>query len=534
MRPHVLSLLGRRLLGATFVLGLGVAPAMADTLRVGTQGDPASLDTAHIGGSVWENDILGDIYEGLVTLSPEGQYIPGAAKSWQVSDDGLTWTFTLRDDARWSDGEPVVADDFKRAFTRLMTPSNAAVYASLFYPIKNGRAITEGTAAPETLGVDAPDARTVVFHLERPTPYFEALLANIAASPVPTHVLDQFGDHWAEPEHIVTNGAFTPTDWVANDHLSTQKNTYFHDAASVSLDGVTFYPIENRNTGLRRFRAGEFDLVRDFPPERYDALKEQLPGAVHLAPQLANYYFALNQRDGHPTADARVREALNLAVRRDIITDKIMNGTVTAARSFVPDGVNQYDAQSMPGLEAPMDERMTRAKRLLSDAGYGPDRPLELTLRYSTTEANKRIAIALASMWKPLGIKTSLINAEGRVHYADLAAGTFDVGRASWVADFDDAANFLGILEQGAAKNYGGYQSDAFDELMSRAARTQDPETRQTLLERAERQMLGDYALIPIYIDTSRNLVNPKLTGFADNVLNRHLSRWIKFVDSDH
>lgn len=518
----------RNLLGAVALVSAFIAtPTLAETLSIGIQGEPASLDTARIGGTTWENDVLGDLFEGLVTLEPAGQYIPGAASDWELNDDGTVYTFHLRDDANWSDGEPVVAADFVMAFQRLFDPANGAVYASLFYPIRGAEAHTKGKADAPPLGVEAIDDKTLEITLNQPTPYFPTLLAHIAASPVPSHLIQQYGDAWTQMNHIATNGAFTPTSWVSHDHIAARKNAEFHAADDVALDGVDYYPVEDRSAGLQRFRAGGLDIVRDFSPDRYQWLQQNLPNATHLAPQLANYYFALNQRDGHPTADKRVREALNLAIRRDVIADKIMGGVVSPASGFVPEGVAHYAAQSMPGVDQSMDARMAKAKTLLKDAGYGPDRPLELTLRYSTTEANKRIAVALAAMWQPLGVETELVNAEGAVHYTELANGNFDVGRASWVADFDDASNFLGILQSDAPKNYGGYRSQAFDALMQQASRETDADAREDLLEKAERQALSDYAVAPIYVDVSRNLVNPGLEGWEDNALNRHLSRWL-------
>ncbi|WP_303856447.1 peptide ABC transporter substrate-binding protein [Salinicola salarius] len=519
--------------GLLLGLGLLTSSVQAATLSIGIQGEPASLDTARIGGSTWENDVLGDLFEGLVTLDPSGKYIPGAASDWSLSDDGKVYTFKLRDDANWSDGEPVVAEDFVLAFQRLFDPANGAVYASLFYPIRGAEAHTKGEKDAPELGVEAVDAKTLKITLDQPTPYFPTLLAHIAASPVASHLVEKFGNDWTQMDHIATNGAFTPTGWISHDHIAARKNAEFHAAADVALDGVDYYPVEDRSAGLQRFRAGGLDIVRDFSPDRYQWLQQNLPDAVHLAPQLANYYFALNQRDGHPTADKRVREALNLAIRRDVIADQIMDGVVSPASGFVPEGVSHYDAQAMPGLDQARDERVAEAQALLKDAGYGPDHPLELTLRYSTTEANKRIAVALAAMWKPLGVETQLVNAEGAVHYAELAAGNFDVGRGSWVADFDDASNFLGILQSDSPKNYGGYRSQAFDELMAKASRETDMAARQTLLEQAERQALSDYAVAPIYVDVSRNLVNPKLEGWADNALNRHLSRWFSLPERD-
>ncbi|WP_251976979.1 peptide ABC transporter substrate-binding protein [Salinicola avicenniae] len=513
------------------MLLLSTAPlgslASAATLAIGIQGEPASLDSARIGGSTWENDVLGDLFEGLVTLDPAGQYIPGAASRWDVSNDGTVYTFHLREDADWSDGEPVIADDFVTAFRRLFDPANGAVYASLFYSIRGAEALTRGEPDAPTLGVEALDDKTLEITLNQPTPYFPTLLAHIAASPVPSHLLDRYGNDWTQMDHIATNGAFTPTSWVSHDHIAARKNPEFHAAGDVNLDGVDYYPVEDRSAGLQRFRAGGLDIVRDFSPDQYQWLQANLPEATHLAPQLANYYFALNQRDGHPTADRRVRAALNLAIRRQVIAEQIMGGVVSPASGFVPQGVAHYDAQTMPGVEESQDARLARAQTLLQDAGYGPEHPLELTLRYSTTEANKRIAVALAAMWQPLNVETELVNAEGAVHYAELAAGNFDVGRASWVADFDDASNFLGILQSEAPKNYGGYRSPAFDALMQQASRETDEDTRQQLLQQAERQALSDYAVAPIYVDVSRNLVNPQLKGWEDNALNRHLSRWL-------
>ncbi len=514
------------LAAVSLATSLSVDTARAATLNIGIQGEPASLDTARIGGTTWENDVLGDLFEGLVTLNPGGEYIPGAASSWDISDNGTVYTFKLRDDANWSDGEPVVAKDFVLAFQRLFDPANGAVYASLFYPIRGAEAHTKGEQDAPELGVEAIDAKTLKITLNQPTPYFPTLLAHIAASPVPSHLVKQYGDDWTQMDHIATNGAFTPTSWTSHDHIAARKNAEFHAVDDVALDGVDYYPVEDRSAGLQRFRAGGLDIVRDFSPDRYQWLQENLPDAVHLAPQLANYYFALNQRDGHPTADKRVRKALNLAIRRDVIADKIMGGVVSPASGFVPDGVGHYDAQTMPGLDQAMDDRVTEAKGLLDEAGYDADHPLELTLRYSTTEANKRIAVALAAMWQPLGVETQLINAEGAVHYAELAAGNFDVGRGSWVADFDDASNFLGILQSDSPKNYGGYKGQPFDELMTKASRETDLAARQQLLQQAEQQALSDYAVAPIYVDVSRNLVNPKLEGWEDNALNRHLSRW--------
>ncbi|WP_456268208.1 peptide ABC transporter substrate-binding protein [Kushneria sp. AK178] len=499
----------------------------AATLDIGIYGEPASLDAARVTGAVYDNDVLGDLFEGLVTLSPDGDYQPGVATDWSVSDDGLTWTFNLRDDARWSDGEPVTAEDFVLAFQRALDPDIASIYANLLYPLDNAAAINRGDADVDTLGVHAVTDHRLEIQLEQPTPYLPTLMAHIIAAPVPAHVVAQYGNDWTQLEHIATNGAFMPSRWVSHDHIEAVKNPQFHDAESVTLDGVNYYLVENLNTGLSRFRSGNLDVMRDFDASRYQWLQDNLGDAVHLHNQLSTYYYALNNREGHPTSDVRVREALNLALRRDIIVEKVLQGAANATSALVPAGISHYEAQTMPGVDAPLDERLERARELLKDADYGPENPLDLRLRFNSRDDHRRIAVAAAAMWKPLGVNIEMVNAEANVHYAEIARGDFDVARASWVADFDDASNFLGILASGNAKNYSGYKSAAFDDLLAQAAAQSDQDERRELLEQAERQALGDYALAPIYADAARNLVNPDMTGWEDNAINRHLSRWI-------
>lgn len=520
-----------RALGAALLFA--VSPWLyAATLEIGIQGEPASLDAARVNGAVLDNDVLGDLYEGLVTLGPAGDYRPGVAREWSVADDGLTWTFELRDDARWSDGEAVTAGDFVTAFRRVLDPATASVYANLLYPIEGAAAINAGEAAPTTLGVRAEGDQRLVIELAHPTPWLATLLAHIIASPVPSHLVAEHGDDWSDLDHIATNGAFTPESWVSHDHIAAVKNPWFHAADGVSLAGVNYYPLENLESGLSRFRSGELDVMRDFDPSRYQWLRENLPEAVRLHGQLATYYYALNARPGHPTEDVRVRQALNLALDREIIVDKVLGGAVSATSALVPEGIRHYGVRTMPGLAGDRQARLARARTLLEEAGYGPDNPLALELRYNARDDHRRIAVAAAAMWQPLGVEVSMVNAEASVHYAALARGDFDVARASWVADFDDASNFLGILAGDSAKNYGGYRSERFDALLTEAAGERDADRRRAMLEQAEMAALGDYALAPIFSDAARNLVNPAIAGWEDNAINRHLSRWVSLGQS--
>ncbi|NIC05894.1 peptide ABC transporter substrate-binding protein [Billgrantia bachuensis] len=507
---------------------LAALPLHADTLRIAIMGEPASLDPHKISG-VWENDVAGDLFEGLVTEAADGERIPGVAESWEISEDGTVYTFQLRQDARWSDGKPVTAEDFVFAFRRILDPATAANYAYLLYPVKNAETVYEGEAEPDTLGIEALDEHTLQITLERSTPYFLDQLSHYTAYPVPKHVVEEHGDRWSRPDNLVSNGPFKVQRWQSQTRIEAVRNEHFHAADSVALDEVVYFPIEERNTALNRFRAGEIDIAREFPAQQYDWLQDNLPEATHTAPYLGIYYYVLNSREGHPTADPRVREALSLAVRREVITEQILGTGEEPAYSFVPPGVSHYEPATLDFADMSQDERMARARELMTEAGYSPDNPLQLNLRYNTSEDHRKVAIAIGAMWEPLGVEADLFNSEVAVHYADLRQGKFDVGRAGWIGDYNDAQNFLSLLEGGVANNYGAYANEEFDTLMSEAAETQDLDRRGEIMAEAERLALEDNATLPIYYYVSRNLVNPALQGWENNIEDIHRSRWVSF-----
>ncbi|WP_456268206.1 peptide ABC transporter substrate-binding protein [Kushneria sp. AK178] len=519
-RELLLSLIGA---GLTLSAPLTVAA----TLNVGISGDPASLDPARVTGGVWEEDVLRDIFEGLIAIDAQGQIIPGVATDWETSDDGKTYTFHLREDARWSDGEPVTAEDFVFALRYQVNPETASNYAHRLYPVVNAQAINAGEAEPDTLGVESrDDGRTLVIHLNEPAAYFLKTLVLPFGYPIPEHVVTDKGEQWSRPANIVVNGAFKPVRWVSSTELDTVKNPEFHDADSVTLDGVNYYPIEDKNAGISRFRAGELDILRDFPAARYQWLEEQLPEAVRITPSLGSYYYVFNLREGSPVADRRVREALSLAIRRDVISEKLLDGAVTPSHSLVPEGVSHYTPAAQPGLDADMDTRMNRARELMADAGFGPDNPLDLTLRYNSGDEHQRIAVAVAAMWKPLGVNVEMRNSEANVHYSELMQGDFQVARAAWISSYDDAQNFLQLLSA-ETNNYGDYDDADYRQLIQQSDRELDGDARRDMMQRAEKMALADYPLAPIYTYAARNLVNPAIDGWDNNALDMHASRWI-------
>lgn len=520
------------------VLGLSLAAtlmssASAATLEVGISGDPASLDPARLTGGVWEEDVLRDIFEGLIAVNARGEMIPGAAQAWTVSEDGRTWTFDLREGLRWSDGETLDADDFVFALRHQIDPATASNYAHRLYPIINARAISEGEAAPQTLGVTSRnEGRTLVIELEAPAAYFLKTLILPFGYPLPAHAVEAHGDDWSRPDNIVVNGAFKPVSRVASTRIETVKNPEFHDAENVSLDGVNYYPIEDKSAGISRFRAGELDVLRDFPAARYQWLADNLPDAVRITPSLGSYYYVFNLDDDSPVADPRIREALSLAIRRDVISEELLDGAVTPSHALVPEGVSHYAPAAQPGLDAEIPERLARARELLAAAGFGPDQPLELTLRYNAGEEHQRIAVAIAAMWQPLGVAIEMRSTEANVHYADLMAGDFELARAAWISSYDDAQNFLQLLSSDGQNNYGGYDNPDYNRLLAASDRETDPDTRRDIMARAEAMALADYPLAPVYIYSARNLVNPALRGWENNALDMHPSRWVSIDES--
>lgn len=508
---------------------LSVAPLQAQTLNIGVMGELASFDTSKVSGGVWESQVLMDVYEGLVKKAPDGEVLPGMATSWDVSEDGKTYTFQIREDAKWSDGEPVTAEDFVFGWQHLLDPENASKYAYMLYPVVNAEAVNTGEKPLEALGVESlEDGKVFKVTLNSPVPYFIQLLTHYTAYPLPKHTVEEHGGEWMKLDNIATNGAFMPIEWVSQSRITAVRNPQYYDADEVALDRVNYFTTEDRNAGVSRFRAGELDILREYSSSMYGWLKENLPDATRMTPYLGSYYYVLNQREGRPTADKRVREALNLAVRRKVISEQIMAGTFLPALSFVPKGTENYEVQTMP-LSDDMDKRMARAKQLLEEAGYGPDNPLRLRLRYNTTDEHKKIAVAVAAMWRPLGVEVEMVNSEATVHYQTIAQGNFDVARAGWIADYNDAENFLTLLHTGVGNNYGAYSNPEYDKLMDQAAVTLDSEERRSLLQQAEQLAMNDFALIPMLYYVARNLVNPNIKGWEDNIEDDHPSRWISF-----
>ncbi|MCV3239022.1 peptide ABC transporter substrate-binding protein [Mesorhizobium sp. ZC-5] len=508
--------------------GAFMTPAFAEVVyNRGNDADPETLDP-HKTSTVAEANIIRDMFEGLVAQDAKADLIPGAAESWTVSDDGTVYTFKLRQGAVWSDGTPVTAEDFVYSFRRLLDPATAAQYASMLYVVKNGEALNTGKAKPEDLGVKAVDASTFEVTLNAPTPYFLEMLTHQATYPVSKALVEKLGAEWVKPGNMVSNGAYTLAEFLPNDHIKLVKNPKFHDAANVKIDTVNFIPTEDRSTAMKRFEAGELDSNFDVPTEQLADLKVKFGDQLQIGPYLGTYYFAI-KTDKEPWTNQKLRYAISMAIDRDFLAEKVWQGTMLPAYSMVPPGIAGYTAAMADFADKSQLDREEEAAKILTELGYGPDKPLKLEIRYNTGENHKNTGVAVQEQLRPLGIEVSLLNVDGKTHYSYLQEkGDYDFARAAWIADYKDPENFLGISRKASGINYSNYDSPKFEEAMNLAAASASkPEERMKHLADAERTLIDDVGQIPLLYYSYKNLVSPKLQGYEANVMDVHPTRFM-------
>lgn len=508
--------------------GVFVSPALSEVVyNRGNSADPESLDP-HKTSTVYEAHILRDLFEGLVMQDQNAELIPGAAESWTISDDGLVYTFKLRADAVWSDGSPVTADDFVYAFRRLEDPATGAEYASMLYVVKNGEEVNTGKMKPEELAVKAVDPTTFEVTLKAPTPYFLEMLTHQSSYPVNKASIEKLGADWIKPGNLVSNGAFTLAEFVPNDHIKLVKNPKFHDAANVKLDVVNYFPTEDRSTAIKRFEAGELDSNDDIPTEQLADLKAKFGNQLRIGPYLGTYYYAI-KTDKAPWDNVELRSAVSMAIDRDFLAEKVWQNSMLPGYSMVPPGIEGYTPALASFAEESQIDREDKAKAILEKLGYTPEKPLKMEIRYNTSENHKNTAVAIQEQLKPLGIEVTMVNTDTKTHYGHLEQkGDFDVARAGWIADYKDPESFLGISRKASGNNYSNYNSPKFEELMDKAAADGGkPELRLKDMSEAERVLIDDVGQIPLLYYSYKNLVSPKLTGFDENVMDVHPSRFV-------
>jgi len=495
-------------------------------LQRGLPTDPESLDL-HKARSTQALEVLRDIGEGLVAYSPGGELQPAAAERWEISDDGLNYTFYLRPDARWSNGDAVTAEHFVFALRRLVTPATAAFYANMLSDVVNAPEIVTGDEPPEAMGVAAVDDLTLVLRLVRPTPYLLSLLTHPSTFPLHPGTIAESGDGFAKPGNLLSNGAYVLDAWVPGSVIALRRNENYWDNANTAIDGVNYHVVVQDAAELNRYRADELHITSTVPPDNFAELKTQFGAELHIAPYLGLYYYGFNLAKPPFKDNRALRKALSMAIDREQLATKIVGRGEAPAFSWVPPGVDSYKPTVFGFESLKPEERENLARRLYKEAGYNEQKPLRFELRYNTSDTNKKIAVAVQSMWRNvLGAEATLINEEFQVLLSNMReAEVTQAFRSSWMGDYNDAHTFLSVLQAGSAANMPRYANDEYESLMRRAASQVDPERRRLFLEEAERVMLADHPVIPLYFYVSKHLVKPQVSGWGDNVLDYHYSQ---------
>ncbi|NRN27622.1 peptide ABC transporter substrate-binding protein [Photorhabdus heterorhabditis] len=476
--------------------------------------EPASLDPINAVG-LTEAQILRDLFEGLVNQDAYGNAIPGVATKWKTADNKI-WFFTLRSDARWSNGEPVTATDFVYSWQRLVTPANISSFAwfTALAGIENAQEIIDGKLPPEKLGVKAIDKHILQVTLNRPVPYFPNLTANFSLYPVNKNTVEKYGKDWIKVGNLVGNGAFKLHDRVVNEKIVLISNPYYWDHKKTVLTEVIFVPINQESHATKRYLADDLDITESFPKNMYKKLQHELPGQVYTPDQLGTYYYAFNTQHA-PTNDVRVRKALSMTIDRKIIAEKVLGTGEKPAWHFTPDvtvGFHPTISDMEQRTQAELDQQ---ARALLQIAGYGPNNPLKLSLLYNSSENHQKIAIAVASMWKKkLGVQVSLVNQEWKTYIDSRNTGNFDVIRASWVGDYNEPSTFLSLLTSTHSGNIAKFHQVNYDKLLQLASVQTDDILRNDDYNKAEQIIAEQAPIAPIYQYTNGRLIKPWLKGY--------------------
>ena len=500
----------------------------------GLSSEPESLDPQK-SRSVQAADVLRDIGEGLVGYSAGGELVAAAANRWDVTEDGLTYTFHIRPNARWSNGDTVVAADFAAGLRRLVDPGTAAFYAAELASVVNAPAIVAGEKPSSELGVEAVDDSTLVISLLRPTPYLLSLLTHPSTFPVHRASFADHGDGFAREGNLLSNGAYVLVRWEPGAIIELHRNPHYWNDANTAIDVVRHHVVTQEMAELNRYRAGELHTTSTVPPDNFEQIRVEYADELHIAPTLGIYYYGFNLSKPPFRDNPALRQALSMAIDREVLVEKVTGRGEAPAYSWVPPGTDNYEPPQLSYVNLSQEERNSIARRLYDEAGYGPDNPLRIELRYNTSDTQQRIALAVQAMWREvLGVLATPVNVEFQVLLDQMRdAEVTEVFRSSWFGDYNDANTFLAIMQSDSPGNMPRYSNDEYDRLMHAAGEQLDLERRRLYLEEAERVLLADHPVIPLYFYVSKSLVSPVVRGWQDNILNYHYSQHLSLDVAD-
>lgn len=499
----------------------GTQLAENQTVIINNGAEPQSFDP-HKTEGVPEAEVVYQLLEGLTTIDSDGNLTPGVAESWENTPDYKTWTFHLRQNAKWSNGDPVTAHDFVYAWRRLVTPTTASPYASFldYMQVGNAQDIIDGKKKPEELGIEAKDDYTFVVHTTNPVPYLVGLTSHQSMLPVPQKVVEKFGDAWVKKENIVGNGAYKLKDHVINEKIEFERNPLYWNDKETVINNATFLAIENSSTDVARYRAGDLDITNyALPPEQFAKLKQELPNEVFTTRTLSTYSYEMNNEKA-PFTDKRVRQALNLALDRNVITDKVLGQGQTPTYVFTPPYISEGELIQQPAYsQESMAQRNEQAVKLLEEAGFSKANPLKFTILYNTNENHKKVAIAAASMWKANTkglVDVKLENQEWKTYIDSRRGGRYDLARAGWSADYNQATTFGNYFLSNSSNNTAKYKNPEYDKAMAESYLATDEKGRAAAYAKAEAILAEDYAIVPIFNYVNPRLVKTYVKGYSD------------------
>lgn len=467
---------------------------------------PETIDPAK-NSTVDGSNMIIHAFEGLLKFNERNEIIPGCAEEWKHSEDGLTWTFLLREGLKWSDGTDLTAKDFVYSWQRVANAETASPYGyDLLNTVVGFDKASKG--AVEMLGVSAPDARTFIVKLTTPCLYFDKIAASSALVPVQQAAIKRAGNSWAcEPNSYVCNGPYCMESYIDGKQIVFAKNPNYWDIKNITFNKIVWHLIKDSNIAYSAYKRGEIHLIKDVPVKQLSKLRKDKE--FHVSPLMGTYYISFNTRKP-PFNDARVREALSLAVDRKYLANTVMQGTYSPSKNFVGPGISDLVAGSSfekftsnkYGDHFNIEnhtEDLFRAKALLGSAGYRNGNGFP-EFEYLTNDKgyNKAVAEYLKSAWEKLGIKMNINIQEWKVVTADRRAGKFDVARNGWLFDWDDPSNMVNLLETNNGNNDGKYSSKEFDKLVDLARKTTNIEEHFAYLHQAEQVLLKDAAMAPL------------------------------------
>ena len=498
----------------------------------GNGSEPQGIDP-HIVTGVPEHHILISLCEGLTIPNPNPTgsdgYIPGTAESWTISDDGKEYIFKLNKNAKWSNGDPVTADDFVWSWKRILTASLGSQYPDMLYYLVGAYEYHNGEIDNfDEVGVKALDSHTLKVNLKNPTPFFIGLLSHYSTWPVHKETVLKHGDiddrngEWTRPGNFVCNGPFQLKTWELNNKIVVEKNPYYYDASMVRLNEIHYYPVSNVMTEDRMFRAGQLHLTSSMPTQKCPIYIEEKNPNLKIDPYMGTYFYRINT-ENETLSDVRVRKALAYSIDRQLLVDKVTQCGQIPAYSFTPPGSNGYQ----PSTEIPYDPVL--AKQLLAEAGYSSDNPFpKLEILFNTNEGHRKVALAIQQMWQnELGIEVELVNQDWKVYLSREMVGDFQISRAGWIGDYEDPNTFLDLMRPNRGNNKTGWENMDFDALVEEANTINDQDKRYELLNEAEKILIDNMPIIPLYTYVRVYQLSPDVKGFNPHILDHHHPKFI-------